>query len=198
MKVTQDEKWAEWIEDEEFYSEIRQMVKARLREGQSKDDIRRLLQDTTTVANGPTLVTNSPYSSRPSPILYRTNPREDASATPFAFDTIHAASHYAEPPTYSPTTLFPPYLHYVSNPSSLQPSESDPPGLPLEKDLPPAEFDPNFSDATTQMDLWTPSMLPQHSFSNPYLFQTQLPPSNAYFDPSEPFDSESQQWYQTN
>jgi len=202
MRAAQDEKWAEWREDEDFYAEIRQIVEARLQRGESKADIRRLLQITPTPVNGPNLEASSSDSlPTPFPIFYRANPRAQASTAPFACDTIPTASHYSEPLPCLPRTIFTTSTHYLSNPSPLLDQKSITSSrLSSKEDLPPAEIDPNFSDPTTQMDLWSFGNFPQHPFDDPNLSQTLLPPSNANFDPSERSDleDETQDWYQTS
>jgi hypothetical protein len=185
MRVNEDEKWAEWNSNEDFYAEVRQMVEIRLNRGESKEAIRRLLQSEapTTVANG-AIPSSTPFTN------------------PLAFDTIQTVSHSSAPPTDSPTTLFTPStssFYSMSNPSFFPPQMPTPSlGLPFEEFYQPAtEIEPNFSEATTQ-DPWSSDNFPQLSFGTTYNTQTPLPPSNESFDPSGFYAStaESQNWYQ--
>lgn len=202
VRVTEDRRWAEWNSTEAFFSEVRQLVEMRLKQGESQEDIRRLLQFPNMEDRTP-LITNNldPYSTT-SPPSHQTVPQEETSIVPSLPDTAQIQWNHTGVPIDYPTVPTTPSASDLSiNGSTAFQPQLMPLGTSSEGCLPSAavgQITPNFSNTIPQNVIWSSHNFSQYSSDSNFLSQVQSWPSE-YFDRYGIFDSSgSQDWNQSN
>lgn len=185
IRVSEDERWAEWSNTEAFFSEVRQLVKLRLQQGESQEDIRRLLQVPKGEGRASLITNNSDPFSTISPLSHQTVPQEEISVVPSSPDTSQMQWNHGGLPINYPTIPITPFASRLSvNSSTAFQPQLVSPGTSSVGYLPSAavgQSSPNFSNAIPQNDVWLSHNFSQYSNDGNFLSQFQSGP-NEYFD----------------